>query len=337
MLGLQFFGYYFLYFDLFYAWFFLCLACWKIFYRMLICKNLHDIEKIYKGEAKVKLNLKPVITTKQVALMVVFSAVYAAMRVIPTFPVLGVEGGYFSVADILAPIYGIILGPFVGGACVLIGTFIGMSMKAPIFLGLDFLPGFVNAVAIGFLARKKWLPAVILYVVLLSAFILNPLTLNVVTIPIGTTTMLWPFTWLHILAFLVLLSPLGMKAGKWIQTAKPQTSSALHKSGFSKFISQISSKAVIGFISLVFIGTMLQHLMGNILYENIFVYVNHFLTPESLAVRWYAVFFLFPWERLTLIIFSVVIGLPLLYALKKTRLLKETNPALLEEAEKIKT
>ncbi|MGD6934058.1 MAG: hypothetical protein ACQCN5_07630 [Candidatus Bathyarchaeia archaeon] len=282
------------------------------------------------------LKLKPVITTRQVALIVVFSAIYAAMRIIPTFPVIGVEGASFSLADILAPIYGIILGPYLGGASVIIGTFIGMSMKAPVFLGLDFLPALVNTVAIGFLARRKWLPAVILYIALLSAFTLNPLTLNFVSLPIGSTTLMWPFTWMHLVAFIVLLSPLGMKAGKWIQSVTPQNTAVMSsKSGFKRFISQLSSKAVVGFAVLMFIGTMLQHLMGNILYENIFVYVNHYLTPEALMLKWNIVFFLFPWERTILVIFAVLVGLPLFYALVKTQLIKITNPAVLEKKEKV--
>jgi hypothetical protein len=78
--------------------------------------------------------------------------------------------------------------------------------------------------------------------------------------------------------------------------------------------------AVAGFATLAFIGTMMQHLMGNILYENIFVYVTNFMTPESLALRWQAVFFLYPWERLILIVLAVIVGLPLIRALRKTGL-----------------
>jgi hypothetical protein len=288
--------------------------------------------KIITSEKQImKLNLKPVITTKQVALMVVFSAIYAVMRIIPTFPLLGVEGASFSAADILAPIYGIILGPYVGGVCVILGTFMGMTMKTPFFLGLDFLPAFVNAVALGFLARKKILPAAILYIVLLSAFVLNPLTLNFVSIP-GTTIM-WPFTWLHIVAFVVLLL-LGLKAGEWVQSAKPIVIDNA-KSGFRRFISKASSKAVMGFAILAFVGTMLQHLMGNILYENILVTVTHTFTPEFLLFKWNLVFFLFPWERLILVVFATLIGVPLLYVLKESRLLKHTNAPMAKE-EKIK-
>jgi hypothetical protein len=272
-----------------------------------------------------------VITAKHVAFIVIFSAVYAVMRVIPTFPVIGVEGGYFSISDILAPVYGIILGPYIGGISVLIGTILGMSMKAPIFLGLDFLPALVNTVSLGLLVRKKWLHVIILNATLLVAFILNPLTLNFVNLTIGNTTIAMPFAWLHITAFIVLLSPLGMKAGKWIKNTKPKINTAYRtKNGF---ITKIPSKAIIGFVTLAFIGTMMQHLTGNILYENIFVYLGY-MTPEALTGRWMLVFFLYPWERLALIIFASIIGPSLLYVLKKTQLIRETNKNMLNEDEK---
>ncbi len=223
------------------------------------------------------------------------------MRIIPTVPMIGVEGAYFSLSDTLAPIYGIILGPYVGGVSVIIGTFIGMSAKPPVFLGLDFLPALVNTVALGLLVRRKWLPVVLLNGALLLAFILNPLTLNFVTIPIGSSGISIPFVWLHLVAFAVLISPIGRRAGQWIDSASPK-------------------KVVAGFTSLVFIGTMMQHLMGNILYENIFVYVSHFFTPEALTLRWNVVFFLFPWERLILIILAVIVGIPLARVVKKTLL-----------------
>ena len=280
---------------------------------------------------KTNLNLRPKVTTKQIALIVVFSALYAAMRIIPTFPVIGVAGGSFSVADILAPIYGIILGPYLGGASVIIGTFIGMSVKSPVFLGLDFLPALVNTVAIGFLVRRKWLPVVILNAALLFAFVLNPLTLNFINIPLDSSNLVLPFTWLHITAFIVLLSPLGLKAGKWIQTPKPQT--LTEKSRFA-FIRRISSKRVAGFAMLAFIGTMMQHLMGNILFENIFVHVTHYFDSVTIMGNWVLVFFIFPWERLILIILAVVIGLPLFYILTKTRLIQISNAGLTQKENK---
>lgn len=255
------------------------------------------------------MNLTLKINTRQIALTAIFSAIYAVLRIIPTVPMIGVAGVTFSLSDILAPLYGIILGPYIGGTSVIIGTFTAMSAKPPIFLGLDFLPAFVNAVALGFLVRKKWLPVIVLNSVLLLAFVLNPLTLNFVSIPFGNTNVLFPFMWLHIVALIVLLSPLGLKAGQWIETIR-------------------SKKAIAGFAILAFIGTMMQHLMGNILYENIFVHVTHFMSPESLAVRWNLVFFLYPWERLVLIILAVIVGVPLFRVLKKTLLPQAKSAAI---------
>jgi len=278
------------------------------------------------------------LTTKQIAILAVFSAMYAAMRMIPTFPVIGLEGAAFSVADILAPIYGIILGPYIGGMSVIIGTFIGMSTKAPIFFGLDFLPALVNTVALGFIIRKKWLPVVILNAALLVVFIFNPLTLNFIDLSIGNTTLTVPFAWGHIIAFVVLLSPLGMKAGQWVRNAKPQNTTTVNneKSGSIKGIKQMLSKTTVGFVLLAFIGTMMQNLMGNILYENIFVYITKILTLESITARWMIVAVLYPWERLVLTIFATIVGLPLLYVLKKTLLIKETNKIMIEEDKIVK-
>ena len=102
-----------------------------------------------------KLNLNR--NTKAIAMIAIFAALYAALRIIPTVPMIG-TGATFHLSDILAPLYGILLGPFVGGAAILIGTFaaIGLGSSMP-FLGLDFLPAFVVAISLGLLVRKKWL------------------------------------------------------------------------------------------------------------------------------------------------------------------------------------
>jgi len=199
----------------------------------------------------------------------------------------------FSVSDFLAPLYGIILGPYVGGLSIVIGTFLGMAMgKAPVFFGLDFLPAFVNTVTIGFLIKRKWAPAVVLNIILLLAFILNPLT----TLFIGIV----PFFWFHIVALLVLISPLGRKAGQWVETLKPNFLTA-------------------GLAILAFVGTMMQHLTGNILTEVVLGQVVGSISPEVFStIIWPGAFLLYPLERTVLVILSVVVGVPLVRTLKKS-------------------
>jgi len=232
--------------------------------------------------------------TKTIAFLIVFAALYAALRPVPLGPMIGLSA-QFSISDFLVPLYGIILGPYLGGLSIIIGTFLGMALgKAPYFLGLDFLPALVNCVAIGFLMKRKWAPVVVLNIILLLAFILNPLT----TLFIGPV----PFFWLHIVALGVLISPLGLKAGRWVETLKP------------KFLTA-------GIAILAFLGTMMQHLTGNILTEVVHGQIVGDILPETFStIIWPGAFVLYPWERLTLVILSIVIGVPLVRTLKKSLL-----------------
>ena len=91
---------------------------------------------------------------------------------------------------------------------------------------------------------------------LLLAFVLNPLT----TLFFGPV----PFVWLHIVALLVLISPLGRKAGQWVETLEP------------KFLTA-------GVAILAFVGTMMQHLTGNILTEVVFGQIVPSISPETFS------------------------------------------------------
>jgi hypothetical protein len=239
--------------------------------------------------------MKIKITTKQIALITIFAALYAALRLLPAMPMIGVDG-YFSLSDIVAPVYGILLGPYIGGASVMVGTFSAIAMGRPVrFLFMDFLPALVNAMALGFLMRGKWWPVVTLNAALLIGFIVNPLTTIFITI--GEISI--PFFWLHIVAFAVLISPLGRRAGQWIQTLK---------------ITKLSA----GLTILAFVGTMMQHLMGNILTEVVRGQILDIMSPEAFVGMWNIIFFTYPWERLVLVIFAVIVGIPLIKVLFKT-------------------
>jgi hypothetical protein len=245
-----------------------------------------------------KLNRK----TKIIASIAIFASLYTVLRMISTIPMIGVSGASFSPSDVLAPLYGIILGSYVGGASVILGTFLAIALGRPVsFMFLDFLPAAVNAVALGFLVRRKWTPAVILNAALLVVFLLNPLTSIFVTVPLGNTTISFPFAWMHIVAFAVLLSPLRRKAGQWVETTK-------------------STRITTGIAILAFIGTMMQHLMGGILFEVVLGQIGNppIIVAAAYPGIWTTVFFLYPWERLVLILLAVVVGTPLVKALRNS-------------------
>lgn len=264
--------------------------------------------------------------TKQIALTVTLTSVYVVLRFIPFSMLIGGAGGYLSLSDFLPLIYGVILGPYFGGLSVLIGNFTAMGLGRPVsFLGLDFLPDFVAVVSIGFLFRRKWLPVVLLNIGLLAAFFLHPLTSFFVTIPATSITI--PFAWMHIAAFIVLLTPLARKAPEWIESVKQlttvgQVASTGHRSPRKMLSSVIGSKYVIGLIVFAFIGTMMQHLTGNLLFEFVFGQVGNPppIPVEAWPTQWSLVVFAYPIERTILIIAAVLVGAPLIYTIVQNHL-----------------
>lgn len=232
-------------------------------------------------------------------MIAIFTALYAVLRVVPTLPMIGSSGNWFSLSDVIAPIYGIILGPITGGISIVLGTFLGMAMGRPVvFMFLDFLPATVGAVSLGLLMKKKWIYAVALNVILLAVFLIHPNT----SVFVDYSGVLLPFAWLHIVALVVLISPVGRKLVNWVNTND-------------------APKIAAGIAIMFFIGTMMQHLMGNLLYETIMAEPLGFIPVTSYPANWALIFPIYPIERLMLIVIGTLVGAPLLRVLKNSSLL----------------
>ncbi|MEM4165362.1 MAG: hypothetical protein QXJ86_05925, partial [Nitrososphaerales archaeon] len=142
---------------------------------------------------------------RTVASVAIFAVVYAVLRLIPTFPMIGVSGAVFSLSDMMAPLYGVILGPFVGPLSVILGTFLAIALGKPVsFLFLDFLPATLNALAVGLIMRRRFAVAIGLNLVVLAIFLVNPLTLIFVSINLPIANLILPFHWMHYLALAAL-------------------------------------------------------------------------------------------------------------------------------------
>jgi hypothetical protein len=249
--------------------------------------------------------------TKQIALLTIFTALYIVLRFIPFSIIIGPSGGFLSLSDFLAPIIGIILGPYIGGLSVIMGNFSALALgRHMMFFGLDFVPDLMAVLATGFLTQRKrsrWGIVVAINAALLAIFILNPLTTNFI--------FSIPFTWLHIVAFLVLLSPISWMAAKWINTID-------------------AKKITAGLVVLVFIGVMMQHIAGNVLYEVVLNQITGSVLASAYPPMWSAVFFVYPAERTILIVAAVLVGTPLIFLLTKLPFL---NPRLITEQKKQQT
>ena len=249
------------------------------------------------------LNLSSVPKTRGLALLSLFSVLYSLLRLVPTFPMIGVTGT-FSMSDVLAPIYGIILGPFIGGGSIVLGTFLAIAFGRPaVFLGLDFLPATIGAVSLGFLVKRKFIHVTGLYVLLLGLFLTNPLSLIFVQVPNGS---LVPYNWFHILALAILISPISRQAINWV--LNPSV----------KYLAP-------GLVILCFIGTMAQHLTGGLVFEYVFGTFLRTIPPSAWSGIWTTTFYVYPLERIIIIALSTLIGSALITTLRKSNVISQNK------------
>ncbi|MBI4258349.1 MAG: hypothetical protein HY619_05290 [Thaumarchaeota archaeon] len=238
---------------------------------------------------------------QKIALASIFATLFAIIRLIPTYPLLGVPGTTFPASDILAPIYGVILGPYVGGASVLLGVFLSVALGRPlVFLGLDFLPALCNTLAVGLLMRGNRILVLFFNIVLLAVFTVSPFTLALVKMPFAPAGLSVPFSWLHVVGIIVLASPLGARGAHWVKEGSVQ---ALLK----------------GLFIISLIGTLIQHLVGGLVFEWIRGVVLSDLDPEGFALLWQVIFWLYPIERIVTALIATVVGASLIKALRRMR------------------
>jgi hypothetical protein len=242
-----------------------------------------------------------------VPLAATFAAVFGLLRLMPISVIIGGSGRVFSTTEFVAPLLGIMLGPYVGSVAAVIGTFLGIMFTGRInFFGLDFLPSMMNALVLGILMRRRKIFAVTLYSALIVLFLVHPSTLHFVSVPVSGSTITVPFIWLHIITWILLLSPLSMKSIEWILGG-----------------SERKRVAAACFLSLI--GTTAQHLTGTLLFASMAVPLMG-MAPKALVATWTAVFYTYPLERLVVILpAATVITTAVVKAVKSARLFQPTS------------
>ena len=174
---------------------------------------------------------------------------------------------------------------------MIIGCVLAYAVRPPVFFGLDFLPGLVNVVIVGLVLAGRRQAARMLYAAILLVFLLSPYSLL-----LGYAAI--PYTWLHIIALIILLSPLTSRLTTWLSKPAPY---------------QLISIAL-----LAFVGTMGQHLTGGLLYEFAAGYVGG-VAPSAFQQFWRIIFWLYPAERAVIIASSTFIAAALYRAVKAGR------------------
>jgi hypothetical protein len=128
--------------------------------------------------------------SKQIALTICFSSLYAVACLIPIFRIVGSQN-FITLAAMLVPAVGILFGPLVGTASALTGGLIVF------FTGTLAPSSLVSGVVAGFLAgliqHGKWRLCLFTYGVLLLSFGFYPL--------VGPVWLFPPYMWFQIVGF----------------------------------------------------------------------------------------------------------------------------------------
>jgi len=236
-------------------------------------------------------------SARRFAILGLFSALYAVFRYIPTFPMYGLPGTSFRAGDFLAPILGILLGPWLAVPCIVIGTILNYAFAPPIFLGLDFLPACVSATVAGLITSGRTKYAIALYALLLGFFLALPLS----TFWIQVAGVKVPYAWLHIVALIALISPIGLRSYKWTRTS-------------------VGATLAMGVLVTVFSATMAQHLTGGILEELVLFPTFKITTASKASLFWSFIFYLYPIERLVITVVTTTFGIFIIQAIRTAHL-----------------
>lgn len=219
--------------------------------------------------------------------MISFASLYAILSLVSLFPIIGAVGTFITLASIMAPLIGIMLGPYIGAGAAAVGGFIGWSITQTGAFGfLSFIPGASTAFVSGLLINGKRMQSVAIYTVLFLLLAFYP--------TIGPVW-LYPFyLWFQLIGLAVLVSPL--------------TPLAVNFTRVNDNLAELSLG--IGIISLA--STLLGQIAGNVMFEltrwpTVYPQIEFWRTGQ-----WQLLTFVYPVERLIITLTAMAVGVPLL-------------------------
>ncbi|MDH5460526.1 MAG: hypothetical protein OEY95_00355 [Candidatus Bathyarchaeota archaeon] len=237
------------------------------------------------------------LTTKDVALIVCFSALYTVFCLFPIFQIVGLPSKSITMAAIIAPIIGILLGPYLGALSTILGGTIGLF--AGHFSSLSFVSGVVAAFSAGTLYFGKRSLCAFTYFSLLFFFGFYPF--------VGPVWLCPQLMWFQIVGFLILVSPLQSMAVKnmWISKNNTELVSAY-------FITSLTS-------------TLAGQIAGSLAFEAQFSWPISVLNINAWKLDWQFLTWIYPGERVIIALATAFIGVALHRVLKSANLMRWFN------------
>jgi len=254
-------------------------------------------------------NLK--ITTRQIALIAIFAALYYILSLIsPKIPI-SISGISISLEALIATIFGLVLGPYLGAATAFLGAFVAWTLppSGMSIYGLPFLlsPP-INALITGLIYYKKWKWGFLAFSGLIIAFLFTPPALPLTENFSVAAAVLFD----KIIAVLLILPCV-------------------------KFAKQLSvGQGTAFYFILAFIGNQADNMWGSFAFATPMVYGGIFQMPlDAVRVGFLVSPFAYPAIRLIQAFFAMLIAVPLIKTLKGTPWLwqKETVLSSSQEAQ----
>lgn len=234
---------------------------------------------------------KRMLMSKSVALTICFASLYVILSLLPLSQLMGLFGKAITVATIIAPIIGIILGPYLGAISTILGGTICLFVS-PYFSPPSLAAGCIASFFAGSLRRGMQKFCALVYISLMFVFAFYP--------SVGPFWLYPQLTWFQTAGFLILISPLQSKAVK----------------GFN---SGGNSKLLFAFFTTSLTSTLASQIAGSLVFE---VIGWPTLIPDIQLWRlyWQSLTLLYPIERIIIASIAALIGAALYRALKSANL-----------------
>jgi hypothetical protein len=232
------------------------------------------------------------LTTKNVALIVCFTALCVALSFLPMFQMIGLFRT-ITVASIIVPLMGIILGRYLGALSAFFGGLLAVLIN-PIFAYPSFIAGPVSAFCAGSLYAGKRSECVLVYLGLLVLFGFYPVVGPVWLFP-------WVM-WFHIFGFLLLVSPLQSRASRSFRSENPE------RLFFALFVTML-------------VSTLAGQLAGTLAFEA-FSFEAGLFDANSMNGIWVGLTFAYPVERIIIAALASALGAPLLRVLRSANFIQ---------------
>jgi len=244
------------------------------------------------------------LTSKSIALVAIFAALYYSLSWLPGIPVVGLGNLTIEFEASFASVLGIILGPYLGSFTALVGTILAWTLPPSSGnpYGLPFIIApVINALIVGLIYIRRWKEAFVIFAVTIFAFLFTP--------PVSPIT---DFYYVAVAALFDKIIALLLI----IPTAKIQ----------EKY-SSLKTLPLL-FFFLAFIGNQADSTLGSLVFATPIVYRGVFgiLSVDEVRFLFVVSPFFYPAIRIIQAVIATIVAVPLVKALNAAGFISKGKP-----------